>query len=80
MAYTTATLACAVPATGGGPAIWVYTNTDVHTDVDASGYFSDGATRGCKTNDICIVIDTDSATCTVHSFSSATTINAATLA
>ena len=79
MAYTPATLSCPVPAIGGGPQVWIYTNTDAHGTVSGSGYFSDGAAKGCKANDICIVVDTDSATCTIHSFSSATTINAATL-
>jgi hypothetical protein len=80
MAYTSATLSCANHVVGAAPQIWIYTTTDAHTDVDAAGYFSDGVAKGVRVNDICIVVDTDSATCTVHSFSSATTINAATLA
>jgi len=66
MAYTPATLDCIVPRMGDGPALWVYSNTDAHTDVDAAGYFSDGLARGMALNDIMIVIDTDTATITIH--------------
>jgi len=66
MAYTPATLDCIVPRMGDGPALWVYSNTDAHTDVDAAGYFSDGLARGMALNDIMIVIDTDTATITMH--------------
>lgn len=66
MAYTSGTLDCVVPRIGGGPAIWVYSNTDAHTDVDATGYFSDGDDRGMVLNDIMFVIDTDTATITIH--------------
>jgi hypothetical protein len=70
-----------VPAMGTGPAIWYYRHaTDPHTDIDAAGYFSDGADFGLKANDIMFVIDTDTATCTVHHVLNATTIGAATLA
>lgn len=80
MAYTTATMNCIVPSVGGAPALWTYTNTDAHTDVDAAGYFTDGANKGLKANDIVIVVDTDTSTCTIHMASSATTIAVATLA
>ena len=71
---------CIVPATGSSPALWVYKHaTDPHTDIDASGYFTDGAKFGLKADDIMIVIDVDTATCTIHLVENATTINAATL-
>ena len=66
MAYTPATLDCLVPRIGDGPALWVYSNTDAHTDVDATGYFSDGDDRGLVLNDVMIVIDTDTSTITIH--------------
>jgi hypothetical protein len=69
-----------IPAIGAGPALWYYRHaTDPHTDIDAAGYFSDGATFGMKANDVMIVIDTDTATCTIHIVLNATTIGAATL-
>lgn len=70
-----------VPPIGGGPALWYFAHaTDPHTDIDESGYFSDGATYGLKANDVMIVIDIDTATCTIHRVTNATTIGAATLA
>jgi len=70
-----------VPAIGSGPALWQYRHaTDPHTDIDAAGYFSDGATYGLKANDMMFVVDTDTATCTIHLVLNATTIGAATLA
>ena len=80
MAYTTATLDCMVPRVGDGPAIWVYVTEDAHTDVDAVGYFSDGASLGLVAGDVMIVVDTNAPTCTIHQVASATAIDAATLA
>ena len=59
MAYaTTNPPKCMVPGMGSGNAIWVYASTDVHTDVDAAGYFTDGEALGMKVNDVVIVIKT----------------------
>lgn len=70
-----------VPRIGGGPAVWYFKHaTDPHTDIDAAGYFTDGATYGLAANDIMFVIDVDTATCTLHHVLNATTISAATLA
>lgn len=80
MAYTTATLSCMIPRTGDGPALWIYTTEDAHTDVDAVGYFSDGADKGLVAGDVMIVNDTSTPTCTVHQVASATAIDPATLA
>jgi len=67
MAYTPATLDCLVPRIGDGPALWVYSNgIDAHAAIDAVGYFSDGDDRGMVLNDIVIVIDTATATITIH--------------
>lgn len=82
MAYTTATLNMVTQRVGGSPAIWIYTNTDAHGDVDASGYFTDGEAKGMKVNDVVMVVDTDTNTCTSHmvsAVSTTATIAAATL-
>lgn len=82
MAYTTATLNLVTQRVGGSPAVWIYTNTDAHTDVDASAYFTDGEAKGMKVNDVVIVVDTDTSTCTIHMVSAVdttATIAAATL-
>jgi len=80
MAYNNATLKCLVSGVSGGPSIWHYTTTDAHGDVDAVGYFSDGADFGLKADDLMFVHDTDTATTTLHSLASATSIDPATLA
>ena len=68
MAYDTAVAVpqLLVPGVGGGVALWVYKSTDAHGDVDATGYFTDGLARGMKLNDIMIVIDSSTATITLH--------------
>lgn len=84
MAYTSSTLTM-ISQGGAGPSVWHYTNTDAHTDVDAAGYFTDGYDRGMKLYDLVFVIDTDTATGTMHyvttvsTTTSAVTISAATL-
>ena len=79
MAYTAATLDCLIPRTGAGPAFWMYTTEDAHTDVDAAAYFSDGAARGLVAGDVMVVIDTNAPTCTIHQVASTTAIDAARL-
>lgn len=69
-----------VPSMGGAAALWLYQSADAHGDVDASGYFTDGADLGMKANDVMIVVDTSTPTCTIHHVASTTTITAATLA
>lgn len=70
-----------IPAIGAGPALWYYAHaTDAHTAIDEVDYFSDGAKYGLKANDVMIVLDIDTATCTMHIVLNATTIGAATLA
>ena len=83
MSYAASGLKLLVPQMGGGPGVWYYKSNDAHTDVDASGYFSDGLQMGMKDNDIVIVVDEDTATTTIHHVSGvsgdAATIAAATL-
>lgn len=66
---------------GDGPAIWVYNSTDVHTDVDATDYFSNGDALGMKVGDQVIVGKT-SATIgsTLHYVQTVTAGGAATIA
>lgn len=69
-----------VKGVGTAPSLWSYSSTDAHTDVDAAGYFTDGANLGLRVGDVMIVVDTDSATATIHSVATVTGINVATLA
>jgi hypothetical protein len=69
-----------VAGIGTGPSIWVYVDADAHTDVDADGYFTDGASLGMKANDVMLVVDSDTYTCTVHMLASAVWAKPATLA
>jgi hypothetical protein len=61
MSYSTSNppaLKSASPLTGPGQT-WVYRSTDVATDVDAVGYFTNGHALGMKVGDIVEVFDTD---------------------
>jgi hypothetical protein len=83
--YSNTGLRCIVDRIGDGPAVWYYSSVDAHGTVDNASYFTDGYTFGMRVNDVVIVVDTDSATCTIHSVATAVqatgyvTINAATL-
>jgi len=55
--------------------------TDVHTDVDAADFISDGDAKGLKVSDIVIYVKTTATIgATVHSVSAVTAGGAATLA
>ena len=57
MAYSTSNPpVCIFPSVGGHAAVWIYKSTDVHTDVDATDYFTDGKELGMKADDVVIVI------------------------
>jgi hypothetical protein len=58
MAYSNAGLSLHSGGIGGSPKIFIYTSTDIHTDVDAANYFSDGVTFGMAVNDLVFVIKT----------------------
>lgn len=80
MAYATADLNLLTPASiGGGPRLWLYTSADAHGDVDASDYFDDGADKGLRVNDPMIVIDSSTATITMHRVTVVTAGGAATI-
>ena len=65
---------------GSSPAIWMYNSTDVHTDVDATDYFSDGSALGLKVGD-CVIVGKTSATIgtTIHYVTTVTAGGAATI-
>lgn len=66
--------------TGGGASLWIYTSADVHTDVDAAGYFSNGDALGMKVND-CVIVQKSTATigATLHTVTAVTAGGAATV-
>lgn len=81
MAYDTANPPMLVsgPLTGAGK-VWSYRSTDVATDVDASGYFTNGDALGMEVGDIMYVTDTDtSTTTTIHRVTTVTAGGAATV-
>lgn len=54
MAYSvTIPPVCVVPSSGAQ--LWIYNSADVHTDVDADDYFTDGDALGMKVGDHVIV-------------------------
>lgn len=62
------------------PAMWVYASTDIHTDVDATGYFTNGSDLGMRVNDVVIVIKTTATVgATLHSVTTVTAGGAATI-
>lgn len=59
MAYVTSNPpAMITQSVGAAPALWFYASEDVHTDVDAANYFTNGAALGMRVNDVVIVIKT----------------------
>jgi hypothetical protein len=71
---------CIVPRIGSGPALWLYVSADAHGDVDAAGYFTNGADLGLVAGDFMLVNDTNVPTSTLHQVADTTSIDAATLA
>ena len=82
MAYSTATPPNMVAqSVGAAPALWLYASEDVHTDVDATDYFSNGAALGMRVNDVVIVIKTSATIgATLHVVTVSTAGGAATVA
>lgn len=71
---------CLQPSIGNGLSLWAYASTDVHTDVDAADYFSNGDALGMKVNDIVLVVKTTATVgATVHVVSAVTAGGAATV-
>lgn len=44
---------------GAGGSLWLYQSADVHTDVDAADYFSNGWSLGLRVGDVVLVVETD---------------------
>jgi Fe-S cluster assembly scaffold protein SufB len=81
MAYSTSAPPVKVAQGVGGPNLFLYVSTDVHTDVDAAGYFTNGWDLGMRVNDVVIVVkSTATVGATVHCVSAVTTGGAATIA
>jgi hypothetical protein len=82
MAYSTSLPPVQVASSyGDGPALWIYNSTDVHTDVDAADYFSNGHALGMKVGDMVLVGKTTATVgATVHLVSAVTAGGAATVA
>ena len=59
MAYSTASPPnCLTNRVGGGGALWHYSSADVDSDVDATGYFTNGNDLGMRVGDVVFVFDT----------------------
>lgn len=73
---------CIAMGPGGGAKgkLWMYQSADVHTDVDASGYFVDGFDLGMRVGDVVFVVETDNSyALSVHVVTAVTTNGAATV-
>lgn len=80
MAYVSAQLNLVSLGVGGAPSIWLMYGTDVHTDVDAADFISDGAAKGLKVTDVVIYVKTTATIgATLHSVQTVTAGGAATL-
>jgi hypothetical protein len=65
---------------GSHQELWLYKSEDVHTDVDAADYFSNGDALGMKVNDVVIVTKTTATVgATLHVVSAVTAGGAATV-
>lgn len=72
MAYSTANPPIqTVQGIGTAPSIWMYNSTDVHTDVDAANYFSNGSDLGMKVGDVVMVSKTNGTVGTTLNYVSA---------
>jgi lipid-binding SYLF domain-containing protein len=81
MAYVTTNPPSRIAGEVGRNGLWLYTSADVHTDVDAADYFSNGAALGMKVNDVVIVTkSTATIGSTLHTVTTVTAGGAATVA
>lgn len=59
MAYSTSNPPIMVTQSiGAAPAFWLFPSEDIHTDVDAANYFTNGQALGMRVNDVVCVIKT----------------------
>jgi hypothetical protein len=71
MAYVTAQWNLLTLGVGGAPSLWLGYGTDVHTDVDAADFVSDGVAKGMKVTDVVIYVKTSATIgATLHSVQS----------
>ena len=69
-----------VQGLGNGPSWWHYSSTDIHTDVDATDYFTNGSDLGMRVNDVVIVVKTSATIgATLHVVTAVTAGGAATV-
>jgi len=81
MAYATTNPPSVIAGEVGNNSLWLYSSTDVHTDVDATDYFSNGSDLGMKVNDVVIVVKTSATIgATIHVVTAVTAGGAATVA
>lgn len=67
-------------ATNLGGGLWIYLSADVHTDVDAADYFSNGSALGMRVGDVVFVIETDNSyALSIHVVTAVTAGGAATV-
>jgi hypothetical protein len=80
MAYVSAQLNCVSPGMGSAPSLWIMYGTDVHTDVDAADWISDGSAKGLRVNDVVFYVKTTATVAaTSHAVSAVTAGGAATI-
>ena len=80
MAYSTSNPPTLQSQAIAGGSHWRYASPDVHTDVDASGYFTIGYALGMRAGDTMHVIEADSSFAqTTHSVTAVTVGGAATI-
>ncbi len=81
MAYVSAQWNRVAGGVGDAPELWIAYGTDIHTDVDAADFITDGPAKGMKVGDI-VLYNKTSATIgvTVHSVTAVTVGGAATVA
>jgi hypothetical protein len=80
MAYVSAQLNLLAQGVGGAPNLWSYYGTDVHTDIDAADFISDGDAKGLEVGDFVLAYKTSATKgATLHSVETVTAGGAATL-
>lgn len=80
MAYSTSNPPNMTAQAIAANSVWIYSSTDVTTDVDDTNYFSNGDALGMKVGDIVLVIETDNSYAqTTHSVTAVTAGGAATV-
>lgn len=81
MAYVSAQLNLVADGVGDTPSLWIMYGTDIHTDVDADDWISDGLAKGLKVNDVVIYVKTTATIgATLHSVRAVVTAGAMSLA